>query len=86
MGRYYRGGCLRRGGEEGSLSQHDGIEIYEGDDALMRLAGGIATPGAERFTERDFCLGLERLYYASTWNWWKRLKFEVGWLMGKYRD
>jgi hypothetical protein len=41
---------------------------------------------ADRWTEKDFCLALERLYWGSAWNWRKRLRFEWDWLRGKFDD
>lgn len=37
------------------------------------------------YTVKEFCLGIEKLFWGDRWSWWKRLKFEVKWRLGRYR-
>ena len=58
------------------------VEIYESDFGLVPID---FQEQHRKFTERLFHLSLERIYWREKWTWWKRLKFEIWWLVRRFR-
>jgi hypothetical protein len=62
----------------------ESVDFYESEYMFLGpLRDTYRALDRQFMTEKQFCLQLDKIYWADRWSWWKRVKFEIGWLWNK---